>query len=124
MVPPLPSPRLAGRQPLLASMVRSIAKERVKRAILVGIDEYPTVGSLTGCVADATALAELLSRHADGDRNWDTRLMTSEGGPSAVRGMFFGAHLLSCSRTPATPAFSSSSLVMARRPPWGADLVT
>lgn len=51
----------------------------MKRALLVGIDHYPTVGSLSGCVADATALAEVLKTHADGSPNFSTELIT--GGP-------------------------------------------
>ncbi|MDO0934529.1 caspase family protein [Streptomyces sp. DG2A-72] len=96
----------------------------MKRAILVGIDEYPTVGSLTGCVADATALAELLSRHANGDRNWDTQLLTSEGGPSAVtrdglRRVL--TRLFANARDTDLLFFFAGH---GAQTPWGADLVT
>lgn len=56
----------------------------MKRALLVGIDDYPTITPLSGCVADATALNELLGRHADGTPNWRTQLITSPGGPGAI----------------------------------------
>jgi hypothetical protein len=36
----------------------------MKRALLVGIDDYSTLSPLTGCVADASALNDLLERHA------------------------------------------------------------
>ncbi len=72
----------------------------MKRALLVGIDHYPTVGSLAGCVADATALNELLSRHADGSPNWRTELIigdvasppvTRDGLRGALSGLFGNA---------------------------------
>jgi hypothetical protein len=47
----------------------------MKRGLLVGIDFYPTAGSLSGCVADATALAQLLQAHADGDPNFRVELI-------------------------------------------------
>lgn len=56
----------------------------MKRAILVGIDHYPTANSLSGCVADAVALNELLSFHADGSPNWHTQLMIGEEGGSEI----------------------------------------
>lgn len=49
----------------------------MKRALLVGIDHYPTVGSLSGCVADATACAEVLGSHDDGAPNFRTDLIVS-----------------------------------------------
>jgi len=57
----------------------------VKRAILVGIDNYPTIGSLQGCVNDAAALSAMLSSNADGSPNWDTELVTSDTGPEITR---------------------------------------
>ncbi|QIN78343.1 caspase family protein [Rubrobacter marinus] len=56
----------------------------MKRALLVGIDHYPTVGSLSGCVADATALVEVLRTHADGSPNFATDLMIGEAGAEDV----------------------------------------
>ncbi len=52
----------------------------MKRALLVGIDSYPTVGSLSGCVADATALAELVRAHADGSPNFRVELIVGATG--------------------------------------------
>jgi uncharacterized caspase-like protein len=45
-------------------------------ALLVGIDDYPT-SRLTGCVMDARAMDELLSRNADGSPNFACRTMLS-----------------------------------------------
>lgn len=46
-----------------------------KKALLVGIDKYDNVSQLTGCVADAIAMRELLLRNEDGSINFDCRLM-------------------------------------------------
>ncbi|WP_405997466.1 caspase domain-containing protein [Streptomyces sp. NBC_00829] len=96
----------------------------MKRAILVGIDHYPTAGSLGGCVADATALNELLSVHADGSPNWRTQLITGETD---------GAHITRDSlRHSLTQLFANArdtDLLFffaghGAQTAWGADLVT
>lgn len=45
----------------------------MKRALIVGIDEYPSA-PLYGCVNDASALAELLKTNGDGAPNFDVSL--------------------------------------------------
>ena len=96
----------------------------MKRALLVGIDEYPTVGSLTGCVADATGLRALLARHADGDPNWRTELLTSELGCDVItrdnlRGAL--AALFANARDADLLFFFAGH---GAQTVWGADLVT
>ncbi len=51
----------------------------MRRALLVGIDEYPGA-PLAGCVNDATAMYNLLRTNEDGSPNFDCRLVTA---PSA-----------------------------------------
>ncbi len=51
--------------------------EPMRRALLVGIDDYPSE-PLAGCVNDARAMERLLSRHHDGSVNFDTQLLTSD----------------------------------------------
>lgn len=47
-----------------------------KRALLVGIDTYETPGNDLNCaVADAEAMAQLLSRHEDGTPNYECRTL-------------------------------------------------
>lgn len=58
-----------------------------KRALIVGIDHYDNVSSLTGCVPDATAIEDVLARNADGSVNFECRLLTSPG-PKAVTKVF------------------------------------
>lgn len=50
----------------------------MRRALVVGIDYYPTA-ALEGCVEDACRVAAVLGRHADGEPNFDCwRLLGSE----------------------------------------------
>ena len=51
----------------------------MRRALLVGINDYPAA-PLTGCVNDAREMERLLRRHYDGRVNFDTQLLTSDGG--------------------------------------------
>jgi uncharacterized caspase-like protein len=48
----------------------------VRRALVVGIDDYPWA-PLAGCVADATAIAGVLQSHADGSPNFACQLITA-----------------------------------------------
>jgi hypothetical protein len=52
----------------------------MRKALVVGIDHYPNVGHLSGCVNDAHAVKAALERNADGTLNFATpRLMTGSG---------------------------------------------
>jgi len=96
----------------------------MKRALLVGVDDYPTVGSLTGCVADAVALNALLARHADDTPNWHTELITSESGSNTItRDSLRGAltSLFANARDTDLLFFFAGH---GAQTPWGADLVT
>ena len=42
-----------------------------RRALIVGIDTYGGGNNLNACVADAKAMAEVLARHKDGEKNFD-----------------------------------------------------
>src|SRR5262249_14215546 len=48
----------------------------VRRALLVGIDAYPTA-PLEGCVKDAKRMAELLAWHEDATPNFDCRTLVA-----------------------------------------------
>lgn len=50
-----------------------------KRALIVGINHYDHVSSLTGCVPDALAMEEVLSRNADSSVNFNCRVLVSPG---------------------------------------------
>lgn len=49
-----------------------------KRALLVGIDEYENVSNLSGCVADATEMAEVLARNEDDSPNYHCKVFTTD----------------------------------------------
>ena len=48
----------------------------MRRALIVGIDDYSVV-PLSGCVNDAKAIAAVLKTHGTDAPNFDTRLFTS-----------------------------------------------
>jgi hypothetical protein len=49
----------------------------MRKALVVGINYYPEVGQLYGCVNDAYAVSHVLARHMDGALNFDVNLQTS-----------------------------------------------
>lgn len=51
----------------------------MKRALVVGIDDYPR-NPLAGCVSDAISIAALLERNGDGSPNFSVRCLTSNDG--------------------------------------------
>ena len=49
----------------------------MKRALLIGIDDYDSLSPLAGCVNDVDAVEPLLSRNEDGTPNFDCQRRTS-----------------------------------------------
>lgn len=69
----------------------------MKKALIVGIDDYDPPNQLSGCVNDAVELAALLETNGDGSPNFDVRRIVSSEGPvtsqvlsEAVRELFTG----------------------------------
>ncbi|PWR15092.1 peptidase C14 [Micromonospora sicca] len=57
----------------------------MRKALIVGIDHYDRIGSLSGAVNDAHTVKTVLERHADGTLNFaQPKLMTATGPDSAV----------------------------------------
>ena len=56
----------------------------MRKALCVGINSYAHCSRLYGCVNDATAVAQVLSRHGDGRVNFDVSLMCAEDFDSQV----------------------------------------
>lgn len=57
----------------------------MRKALIVGIDYYQQIGSLSGAVNDAHAVKSMLERHADGTLNFQQpKLMTSTGPGATV----------------------------------------
>jgi hypothetical protein len=51
----------------------------MRAALVVGINHYEHMGPLFGCVSDAQAVADVLERDANGDRNFDCKVMLGAG---------------------------------------------
>lgn len=91
--------------------------------MFVGIDDYyPSFVDLNGCAADATAMANVLSRNSDGTREWHTSLCTS-GTNSVTRGRLRGliSGLFADSHNTDLLFFFAGH---GAQTPWGAELVT
>lgn len=56
----------------------------LRRALVVGIDNYISVSNLAGCVNDASALAPLLSRNEDDSSNFSVQTLTARDGDGFV----------------------------------------
>ena len=59
----------------------------MKRALLVGIDEYDNMSPLRGCVNDVNALHPLLSRNEDNSPNFNCQVRTSPADRVDRRGL-------------------------------------
>lgn len=59
----------------------------MKKALVVGINDYPGAARLRGCVNDATRIAELLSTHADGSPNFDVMISSDVKSRATLRSL-------------------------------------
>ncbi len=57
----------------------------MRKALVVGINQYAHQPILYGCVNDAYAVKAVLERNSDGTRNFDVRQMTASRGESVSR---------------------------------------
>ena len=57
----------------------------MKKALIVGIDEYPKAAHLYGCVNDATQVASAIERNGDGAPNFEVRSLLSSLEPVTAR---------------------------------------
>ena len=49
----------------------------MRKALIIGIDKYPTI-PLSGCENDAATMASILERNGDGSPNFDVKLVSSD----------------------------------------------
>lgn len=56
----------------------------MRKALVIGIDYYTYVNSLSGCVNDAYAVKQVLERHGDGTKNFDVEIITATDESSAI----------------------------------------
>jgi len=59
----------------------------MRKALLVGIDDYPKGKELRGCVNDASALGAILETNGDGSPNFDVRLNTNVKTKAELKGL-------------------------------------
>ena len=81
----------------------------MRKALVVGIDEYDSICGLHGCVNDAHEVKAMLERHADGSVNFGVRMLSSSqekvtrgklrdaikelfAGDSEVAALYFAGH--------------------------------
>jgi uncharacterized caspase-like protein len=69
----------------------------MKKALVIGIDDYDPPNDLSGCVNDAVALSSILESNGDGSPNFDVRrIISGEGSVTAkvlheaIRDLFIG----------------------------------
>ena len=67
----------------------------MKRAVVVGIDDYRGSGNdLQGCVADALSVTDKLKNHGDGDPNFEVVTLTSDVAPVTTEALDEGVRAL------------------------------
>src|SRR5438105_3276193 len=59
----------------------------MKRALLVGIDNYRNFNDLAGCISDVRALQPLLAKNEDDSPNFDCQIRTSNADGSERDGL-------------------------------------
>ena len=57
-----------------------------KKALVVGIDDYPNGNELRGCVNDARAVGELLEKNEDGSPDFDVKFQLDKATKGGLRG--------------------------------------
>lgn len=64
----------------------------MKKALLIGIDNYPNGNQLTGCVEDINNLKSVIERNSDGKVNFHVKMMpdeqSSENAMEAIKDLF------------------------------------
>jgi len=58
----------------------------VRKALIIGVNDYDNIGSLNWCENDAVGMEQALERNADGNPNFSVQLLTTNN-PMGVRGM-------------------------------------
>lgn len=66
----------------------------MKKALLIGINDYPEGNELTGCIEDINSVKAAIERHGDGSPNFGVKMMpnvqTSGEVMDAIRKLFAG----------------------------------
>lgn len=66
----------------------------MKKALLIGINDYPAGNELTGCIEDINNVKAVIERHGDGSPNFGVKMMpnvqTSGEVMEAIQKLFAG----------------------------------
>lgn len=63
---------------LVTRLLRSFRRSAVRKALIVGINDYPApISSLHGCINDALAMKGVLDTHGNGDPNFEVKELLS-----------------------------------------------
>lgn len=107
----------------------------MKKALVIGIDDYASPNELTGCVNDAVEIAAMLEKHGDGSPNFEVkRLLSNDGtvtcekmhdkivelfsGDAEVAVLYFAGHGIVNDNTHAGHLIATDG----QRPNWGVAL--
>jgi hypothetical protein len=57
----------------------------MRKALVVGINNYDRMNSLRGCTSDAKNISEVLRRNGDGSKNFDVKLMVTNDKKKSIK---------------------------------------
>lgn len=64
----------------------------MKRALIIGINDYKKISPLGGAANDAEKITALISKHEDGSPNFDTKIATSDNKQITKKNNEIAAH--------------------------------
>lgn len=71
---------------LLSNLFNKPGEEIVRKALIIGVNDYDNINPLSWCENDAVGMEQALSRNADGSPNFSVQLLTTNN-PKGVRGV-------------------------------------
>lgn len=71
---------------LLSNLFNKPGEEIVRKALIIGVNDYDNINPLSWCENDAVGMEQALSRNADGSPNFSVQLLTTNN-PKGVRGI-------------------------------------
>lgn len=70
----------------LNNLFNNRRKKLVRKALIIGVNDYDNISSLNWCENDAVGMEQALERNADGNPNFSVQLLTTNN-PMGVRGI-------------------------------------
>lgn len=69
----------------VGKLFKKTGEELVRKALIIGINDYDEINPLNWCENDAVGMQQALSRNSDGSPNFDVQLLTTNS-PQGVKG--------------------------------------